>query len=140
MSLRLRKVPGYDVLISRDAKNIISMRSGQALKIQKHRQGYAVVPVSPTGRNNCSNLQTVQRLLALAYLPNPNFYPYVRFKNGIKTDIRLANLYWAATRSGRPSFTGKMMINNGKQTRWIERNQRIPEGWSAGNYKREKHL
>jgi len=56
------------------------------------RQGYRVIRL-------CRWLEktkqfAIHRLLAQHFIPNPNNYPYVNHKNGIKTDNRLENLEW----------------------------------------------
>lgn len=43
---------------------------------------------------NKTVLKRVNRLVAIAFIPNPNNYMIVGHKNNIKTDNRVSNLYW----------------------------------------------
>lgn len=52
---------------------------------------YYVVSLS---KNNIVKKYTVHRLLAIAFIPNPENYPQVLHRNDIGTDNRLENLYW----------------------------------------------
>lgn len=56
-----------------------------------YRSGYVEVTLCV-----CNDLKTklLHRLLAIQYIDNPNNYPVVNHKNGIKTDNRLDNLEW----------------------------------------------
>lgn len=50
--------------------------------------------VQLTGYNKVRKFKYVHRLVAEAFIPNPNNYKTVNHKNGIKTDNRVENLEW----------------------------------------------
>ena len=62
------------------------------LKQNLDKDGYKVV--SLTDDNKKKRLIKVHRLVALAFLSNPNNLPCINHKNEIKTDNRVENLEW----------------------------------------------
>lgn len=83
-----------DYVITKEGE-IISNRQKKprALKPQENGNGYLKVFLRTGGK---TYQKYVHRLVAEAYLPNPNELPTVNHKNGIKNDNRACNLEWAS--------------------------------------------
>jgi len=83
-------------------------------KVLKHslRNGYVVVNLS---NGNGSKTFYLHRLLAIAYIPNPENKPQINHKNGIRIDFRLENLEWA-TQSENMQHSHKVLKNKGSMT------------------------
>lgn len=66
----------------------------------------------------------VHRLVAEAFIPNPNNYPIVRHMNNNPSDNRVSNLKWGtqsdnvgdSVKQGRMNYEGMITYNNGRKT------------------------
>lgn len=58
----------------------------------KRREGYLIVNLS---KNGTTATRIIHRLVAIAFVQNPDNKPEVNHKNGIKIDNRASNLEWA---------------------------------------------
>lgn len=59
------------------------------------KAGYPVVGIGRTMKNNNGRSRSIHRLVALAFLPNPENKPSVNHLTGLKSDNRLDGLAWA---------------------------------------------
>jgi hypothetical protein len=64
---------------------------GNILKAKKQKNGYYHVVLCKNGKKKDFY---IHRLVAEAFIPNPDKKPHVNHLNGIKTDNRIENLEW----------------------------------------------
>ena len=87
----MKLIPGLDGYFACEDGKIYSKRTDRFLTPSFDTKKYHLVCVRCNGK---SVTRKVHRLIASAYLPNPENKPQVNHKNGIKTDNRVENLEW----------------------------------------------
>lgn len=89
----MKWIKGYEGLykITSDGE-IFSIRGGRFLSLNYKKNGYVYIELNVNG---VATNHRVHRLVAEAYIPNPENKPTVNHINGKKADNRAENLEWA---------------------------------------------
>ena len=69
-------------------------RSGKPIKQQIHKNGYYVYAMRPEGRKGACKCVKIHRLIAEAFIPNPENKPFVNHIDGNKLNNNITNLEW----------------------------------------------
>lgn len=72
----------------------IKGRSGKILKLHTNKNGYFNVTVYPNGKHNGCKCLKIHRLVAKAFIPNPNNLPIINHIDGNKLNNNVSNLEW----------------------------------------------
>lgn len=89
-----------------------SCRTGIFLSQKVNKHGYAEVNL---WRNNTGTTRAVHRLVAEAFMPNPNYYPQVNHKDENKLNNNADNLEWCTAKYNSNYGTGNRRGVEGRQ-------------------------
>ena len=91
-----KAIPGYEGLYEVSNKgNVRNVRRNTLLRLTKTNKGYIQVGLS---KNGILTVLKVHRLVAQAFLPNPDNLPMINHKDEDKTNNRVENLEWCTAK------------------------------------------
>lgn len=86
-------VDGYERYSVNEYGIVKNNETGMVLTPIKNKAGYLTVCLY----NGAKKTVRIHRLVAQAFIPNPENKPFINHKNGIKTDNRACNLEWVTS-------------------------------------------
>lgn len=96
MEETFKNVVGFEELFAiSDQGRLWSKRSKKILKQYIHKNGYYVCSTKIGGRKGVNKCFKIHRLVAEAFLENPENKPTVNHKDGNKLNNKLENLEWS---------------------------------------------
>lgn len=118
---RMKSVLDGSYLVSPDGQ-VYSLKAEKFLCVQDNGHGYKVVN---TRINGVKKQYYVHRLVAVAFVDNPNGYPEVNHKDENPANNRVDNLEWCTAKYNKNygNRAKKFSISRGVPVRCVETNQ-----------------
>lgn len=85
------KIEGYENYEVKPNGEVVNIKTGKVLKPFKNTRGYLQVMLYNNGKPKSFS---VHRLVAQAFIPNPDNLPQVNHKDEVKTNNNVENLEW----------------------------------------------
>lgn len=95
-------------------------RSGKPIKQQIHKNGYYVYAMRPEGRKGICKCVKIHRLIAEAFIPNPENKPFINHIDGNKLNNNVNNLEWCTNQENviHAYKMGLCKIKRGEDNHW----------------------
>lgn len=121
----------YEVSNIGRVRSINFHKSGKAkvMRPSFNTWGYLIVDLR---KNNKRHSYTVHRLVALAFIPNPDNLPEINHKNEIKYDNTVENLEWCTRKYNINYGTGNERRGRRKSIVQFDNNGNVVRKWESG--------
>ncbi len=116
-------VKGYeDIFMVSNKGQIFSKRTNKILKQHKNKKGYMMLASRLNGRKGKAICLRIHRLVAEAFILNPDNKPFVNHKDGKKDNNYWDNLEWCTSKENiaHAVRTGLMEFERGEQHRFAK--------------------
>ena len=105
-----KEINGFeDLYMVSNKGNVFSIKRRKTLKLQKKGKNYFCVRLH--NKKNIKSLY-VHRLVAEAFIPNPENKPQVNHKDGVKANNSIDNLEWVTNIENRNHAIKNMLVTN----------------------------
>jgi hypothetical protein len=130
-----REIPGYEGFYWASSEGRIRNRFGKIRTLSNHRDGYLKISLSV---RNAKTTGSVHRLVASAFIPNPENKPQINHKDGNKRNNIISNLEWSTSEENNnhayETGLNKCIGSNHHQSKLTESDViEIREKYSIGN-------
>ena len=122
-----RDIPGYEGLYQvSNFGRVYGMRTDVYIKMFLDKDGYLKLNLygKNTAGKSVRKTYHVHRLVALAFIPNPDNKPQIDHINGVKTDNRPENLRWATCKENINNPTTKSLRDASVERYWRDEEHR----------------
>lgn len=119
--------------------NEFRVTKGKILKLNQKRNGYLSVDLS---KNGIVKTAQVHRLVANAFIPNPENKPQVNHINAKKYDNRICNLEWTTAKENMKHASKSNLLYNPKRkkVRCKQLNKIFESSYNAGEWLNNKEF
>ena len=107
-----KDIKGYEGLYKvSNQGNVISINNGRNVKREANLKGYRIINL---WKNGIGKMFRVHRLVAKAFIPNPEGKPCIDHINGNRSDNRVENLRWVTNKENQNNPITKNKFKNRK--------------------------
>lgn len=113
------QIKGYEGLYSVDTDGVVYGRKGNPLKPYDNGYGYLIVDLHDL--NGGKRHRKVHRLVADAFIPNPDNLPEVNHRDEDKYNNAVSNLEWCTSSYNKRYGSGRKMRSESMKRVWDSR-------------------